>query len=285
MKPSKTQLFREEIDYLGHNLSREGVAMQADYIARIMDWPTPQSPKELNTLLGFLSYYHIPEFSMLTAEMNAQKTARVLEWTDEMSSKLGQLKEKFAAAPIRALPRFDIDEPFQLTTDFSSKAISAILSQVQDGQERLIAAVGRKTTTAEKNYASYKGEMAAEIFGCRKFNPILSYRRFVLNTDSSALLQIKNLRPQTSMLIQWTEELAALDFEVKHRPGQLNTNADALSRREDEFMPPPTDQEEKEQTECINIVEPEEELPEPADVGIDGATQVALPRPNLDPAQ
>ncbi|MCP3666376.1 MAG: hypothetical protein GY696_28395 [Gammaproteobacteria bacterium] len=61
------------------------------------------------------------------------------------------------------------------------------------------------------------------------------------------------------MFIRWNEELAALDFEVKHRPGPLNTNADALSRREDEFMPPPTAQEEKEQTECINVLDPEEE--------------------------
>ena len=88
--------------------------MQADYVARIMDWPAPQSPKELNTLLGFLGYYRrfIPEFSVLTAEMNAQKTAKVLDWTEDMSTKLGQLKEKFAAAPIRAPPRFDLDEPF-----------------------------------------------------------------------------------------------------------------------------------------------------------------------------
>ena len=64
-----------------------------------------------------------------------------------------------------------------------------------------------------------------------------------------------DLRPLTSMLIRWTEELAALDFDVKHRPGQLNTNADALSRREDELMPQPTEQEEKEQTECINVAE------------------------------
>ncbi|MCP3663128.1 MAG: RNA-directed DNA polymerase [Gammaproteobacteria bacterium] len=67
LKPSKTQLFREEIDYLGHTLSREGVALQADYIAHIMDWPAPQNSKEINTLLGFLGYYRrfIPEFSML----------------------------------------------------------------------------------------------------------------------------------------------------------------------------------------------------------------------------
>ena len=123
----------------------------------------------------------------MTAEMNAQKTLKVLEWTEDMTAKLAQLKEKFAVTPIR----FDIDEPFQLTTDFSIKAISAILSQVQDGQERLIAAVGRKNTTAEKNYPSYKGEMSAVIFGCCKFNHILSYSWFVLDTDSSALLQIK----------------------------------------------------------------------------------------------
>ncbi|MCP3663070.1 MAG: hypothetical protein GY696_11335, partial [Gammaproteobacteria bacterium] len=61
---------------------------------------------------------------MLTAEMNTKKTAKVLEWTDAMSTKLGQLKEKFAAAPIQAPPSFDMEEPFQLTTDFSSKAIS-----------------------------------------------------------------------------------------------------------------------------------------------------------------
>ncbi|MCP3664443.1 MAG: hypothetical protein GY696_18470 [Gammaproteobacteria bacterium] len=69
-----------------------------------MDWPASQSPKELNTLLGFLGYYSrfIPEFSLLTAEMNAQKTAKVLEWTEKISTKLAQLKEKFAAAPIWA---------------------------------------------------------------------------------------------------------------------------------------------------------------------------------------
>ena len=64
----------------------------------------------------------------MTAEMNAKKTLKVLEWTEDMTAKLAQLKEKFAAAPIRAPPRFDIDGPFQLTTDFSIKAISAILS-------------------------------------------------------------------------------------------------------------------------------------------------------------
>ncbi len=62
------------------------------------------------------------------------------------------------------------------------------------------------------------------------------------------------------MLIRWTEELAAMDFEVKHRPGRLNNNADALSCREDDLISQPTAQEEREQTECVNTAE--EVLPE-----------------------
>ena len=31
--------------------------MQANYIARILEWPATMNPKELNTLLGFLGYY------------------------------------------------------------------------------------------------------------------------------------------------------------------------------------------------------------------------------------
>ncbi|MCP3663538.1 MAG: hypothetical protein GY696_13780 [Gammaproteobacteria bacterium] len=87
--------------------------------------------KGLNTLFGYLGYYRrfIPEFAKLTAEMNSQKTAKQLEWTADMSDKMRQLKEKIVTAPIRVLPHFDLEAPFQLTTNFSSKAISAILSQ------------------------------------------------------------------------------------------------------------------------------------------------------------
>ena len=55
-------------------------------------------------------------------------TAKTLAWMPEMEAQLLQLKDKFRQAPIRAPPRFDLPAVFQLTTDFSSRAISAILS-------------------------------------------------------------------------------------------------------------------------------------------------------------
>ena len=107
-----TKLFKSRVDYLGHTLSCEDIAMQEDYIARILDWPTPTTPKELLALLGFFGYYRtfIPEYASLTYDMNKQKTAKELAWTEVMDTQLALLKDKFRQAPIRA-PRGSTCQP------------------------------------------------------------------------------------------------------------------------------------------------------------------------------
>ena len=104
-----------------------------------------------------------------------------------------------------------------------------------------------------------KGEAAAMIYGIRKFSTILSFKPFIINTDNSALKQLKSLKKNTGMMACWTEELAGYEFRVIHRPGRLNTNADALSRRTDSDMPDPTAEEEAEQEEYVGAVDEDEE--------------------------
>ena len=67
--------------------------------------------------------------------MNSQRRVKQLDWTEEISRKFKLLKEKFQEFPIRSYPRYDIEEEFKLTTDFSGLNLSAILSQVQDGKK------------------------------------------------------------------------------------------------------------------------------------------------------
>ena len=57
LKPAKTKLFQDKVHYLGHTLSKDSIQMQEEYIARILDWLAPTTPKELLVLLGFIGYY------------------------------------------------------------------------------------------------------------------------------------------------------------------------------------------------------------------------------------
>ena len=247
LRPLKTKLFEERTEYLGFEVSQEGVAMQKGYIDRIMDWPVPTTVKELATFLGFVGYYRafIREFSELTHEMNAQRKEKELKWTETMQRDFEILKKKFEERPIRSYPRYDLPDEFQLTTDFSAKAIGGVLSQEQGGQERLLGCAARKCTPYEQNYPSVKGELAALMYCCRKWEHLLRYRKFIVNTDSQALKYLRNLKCPTGIWFRWLEELSSYDFEVRHRPGKENVNADALSRSD--HHPEPTPEEVAEQ--------------------------------------
>ena len=251
LNAQKTKLLMEKVTYLGHEVSKEGISMVPEYVERILDWPVPTTPKELSRALGFFGYYqaYIPRYAELTADMQSQKRKKKLEWTAEMNDNFNKLKEKFRTAPVRAAPQFD-GAPFHLTTDYSGLGVSAVLSQVQEGTEKLIAAAGRKTTPGEKNYPSWKGELAGLIYGCRKFQRILTYKPFKVYTDASALKHLSTLKQTKGIVGRWISELGGLDFEVIHKPGKLNVNADALSRRTE--LPEPTEEEIREQEEFVD---------------------------------
>ena len=232
--PEKTDLLQTDVQFLGHRISEEGIAMIPSYINRILQWPAPTNPKELNSMLGFFGYYadHIVNYGTMTAEMNSLKKVEVedFKWTQQMDHDFKLLKDCFKEAPIRAFPQWNSREPFLLQTDFSGLGLGAVLSQVQDGAERLIAASSRKATKYERNYSSFKGELAALVYGIRKFHHMLVGRNFVAITDHAALKHLDTLKDPRGIAARWIEELAGYQFSVQHKAGVQNSNADGLSR-------------------------------------------------------
>jgi hypothetical protein len=105
------------------------------------------------------------------------------------------LKNEFTKQPVRAYPKYDEPfKPFELTTDFSAENVAGILSQEQDGKEKFLVATGRKTMCYERNYGSVKGELAAIMHGLRKFEHILQFRKFIINTDSASLRYLRSMK-------------------------------------------------------------------------------------------
>ncbi len=56
-KGSKCEFSVSHINFLGFIISESGVEMEMDKIQSIKEWPTPESVREVQVLLGFMNFY------------------------------------------------------------------------------------------------------------------------------------------------------------------------------------------------------------------------------------
>ena len=234
ISPGKAQLFRDHIKYLGHEISAQGISIPPEYTSVVKDWPIPDSLKTLRAFLGKCGYYRrfMDNYAALSAplvqytQQEQQEGIPQLHQDTAAVQAFRLMKEKLLSAPILAYPQFQ-GEPFILDTDFSVDpgTIEGVLSQVQNGQERVIAYGARRLLPRERNYASTKGELLAVIFFLQYYKYYLLHRPFILRTDNRALTWIRSLESLTGMILCWLEVLASFDFTVQHRKGTLHGNA------------------------------------------------------------
>ena len=76
--------------------------------------------------------------------MNSLKKEEKFVCTEDMEKEFLELKAEFSAGRIQAFPDFDSDEPFILTTDWSSLNSAGVLSQKQDEVEHFLGCWGPK---------------------------------------------------------------------------------------------------------------------------------------------
>ena len=55
-------------------------------------------------------------------------------------------------------------------------------------------------------------------------------------TDNKALTYLEQFKNETSRLTRWALSIQPYVFDVVHRPGQQNGNADGLSRQYDDIQ-------------------------------------------------
>lgn len=232
LKLAKCHIIREEVKYLGHLVNKHGIKMVPEYVEKVLSWPLPTTGKDLRSFLGFTSYYraYIKNYASLTSEMQKLKMQENISWPPSVEAKFVKLKTAFKEGPVRAYPKFDIDSPFILSTDYSSTNLAAILSQVQDGKEAFIGCVAKKCNKAQENYGSMKGELASIMLGLDRWEHILRFSTFIIRTDSKALEQVQRLKKHNGIWARWISFLDSFTFEIQYRKGTLNKPADALSR-------------------------------------------------------
>jgi hypothetical protein len=101
-KFSKCDFFQKQIHYLGHVLSKEGVAVDPDKIRSIMEWPTPKDVSDIRSFMGLAGYYRrfIKYFSKIGCPITAlQKKGKKFLWTQQCEERFQTLKHLLTHAP------------------------------------------------------------------------------------------------------------------------------------------------------------------------------------------
>ena len=156
LKPKKCCFLREEVQYLGHVISKRGILPDPEKTQKVREFPIPTDVTRVRQFVGLASYYRrfVPGFAHIANPLHAlTKKGVPFEWTKECQVAFERLKELLTTAPILAYPHFGPGEEFVLETDASLERLGTILSQMQgDGCVHPIAYASRSLQPHERNY-------------------------------------------------------------------------------------------------------------------------------------
>ena len=233
LKPKKCLFACEQIHYLGHIISQNGIATDPDKLKAVQNYPVPKNVNDVRTFIGFVGYYrrYIKDFSTIAEPLtNLTRKNKLFQWTDECSNSFENLKQRLLEPPVLAHARFEGIEQFILQTDASLSGLGFVLSQIHHGHERVIAYASRSLKSAERNYTVTELEALA-VVGVNKFSTYLEHNnKFKIITDHQALKWLFGQKHSSGRLARWSLFLQAYSYEIEHRPGKKLANADALSR-------------------------------------------------------
>ena len=231
LKPKKCHLLAQEVDYLGHRISRDGVAPLSDKVSAIVHWSTPQNVDDLRSFLGLTGYYRrfISDYSGRAAPLTGMlKKGVAWEWTTQRDEAFRDLRSALTCAPVLTFPRAECT--FILDTDASDFAIGGVLSQLQDGEERVIAFHSKTLNDTQRRYCTTKRELLAIKACIEQWEHYLRMDKFLLRTDHAALKWVSTMACRDVTMLRWAGYIQEFNFDIEHRPGRLHVNADAMSR-------------------------------------------------------
>jgi hypothetical protein len=223
----KCEFFQKQILYLGHVLSKEGVAIDPDKIRSIMEWPTPKDVSDIRSFMGLARYYRrfIKGFSNIGCPIIAlQKKGTKFPWTQKCEERFQTLKHLITHAPMLKIANPEVD--FRMCTDACKEGLGGVL--MQEGS--LICYESRKLNEHEVNYVTHDLELATIMHALKMWRHYLLGRKFVLMTEHCGLRCLFDQPKLNVRQARWMALLSDFDFEIKHIKGKENRVVDALSR-------------------------------------------------------
>ena len=231
MNWGKCELFRSELVFDGHKLTGKGVNPTQEKVKAVVETREPRDIRELRSFLGLVNYNarYIPNFTTIAEPLRKlTRKGQPFEFGLEQTKAFNTLKRYLADA--ETLGYFDIHAKTSVIANASPYGLGAILSQVQEGEPRVIAYASRSLSEVERHYSQTEKEALALVWACEKFHSYVYGLEFNLVTDHKPLEAIYAPTSKPCARIErWVLRLQPYQFRVVHVSGTKMV-ADPLSR-------------------------------------------------------
>ena len=104
------------------------------------------------------------------------------------------------------------------------------LAQESEDGESVIAYASRLLKQSEIKYGMLQKEALGIVWSLKHFYPYLYGRHFTVVTDHRPLKWLNTMTVPNNLFACWISEIQSYYFDVIHRPGKLDGNADYMSR-------------------------------------------------------
>ena len=183
-KLKKCEFWLDSVAFLGHVVSKDGIAVDPKKVEAVVEWNRPNSVTEIRSFLGLAGYYRrfVEGFSHLAMPLTrlTQKGAK-FEWTGKCEESFQELKKRLVSAPILTIPSGS--GGFTIYSDASRKGLGCVLMQ----HGKVVAYASRQLKPYEQNYPTHDLELAAVVFALKIWRHYLYGEQCEIFTDHKSL--------------------------------------------------------------------------------------------------
>lgn len=227
VKLKKCQFACQEIHYLGHILSGQGIHTDLERVKAVQQWPTPTNARELRGFLGLAGFYRkfVRHFALLAKPLtNLLKKNTLFLWTSEHQEAFDVLKQALCTAPVLGIS--DFSKPFAIETDACQTRVGAVL--LQEGHP--LAYISKPLGSKTQGLSTYEKEYLAILIAVEQWRSYLQLAEFLIFTDQKALIHLNDQRLHTVWQQKVFTKLLGLSYRIVYKKGTDNSAADSLSR-------------------------------------------------------
>jgi len=232
LHPSKMKVGLYETNFLGHQITGEGMSISPKHVRALKNFPPPRDKSELIRFLGLVNYFnkHLKDRGHLVGPLTKlMRKDQEYIWDEEQQKCFDEIIRILTGDGILAHP--DFDETFFLMTDASQRAIGAVLMQKPTGKLlRVIGYYGVALNRAQSKYGVPCLELLAACKAMLHFKFYLSDKHFVLLTDHASLRQVLTQANNNPLLRRLSLTIQYFQFTIRHVAGTTLKIPDALSR-------------------------------------------------------